>query len=220
TGVHASAQLAHFDLPVVIPARGMLKSLNSRLPEAIRIRRVDLVRPTFHAQKFARAKLYSYRIRWMDCPPVSPWTILRSAILRRPADLRDLRTALGRLQGIHDWASFSVNNPEIINTRRRIFSTGIKESRHGIRLDFKGDGFLRYQVRRMVGALLQVAWRHHDLEWFENLTARPAPGSAVFNAPPRGLTLEKIYLRTPSVGGLPEPIGERAMVHSPALERD
>ena len=56
--------------------------------------------------------------------------------------------------------------------------------------DFVGNGFLRYQVRRLVGALLEVGTGRRSADDFRSLLATPEPGSPVWTATARGLTLE------------------------------
>lgn len=192
-GVHAAGQVAHLDPPGAIPPEALVRGLNVRLPPEIRVLSARAVAPSFHARKSAVGKLYTYRARWHQ--PNFPWLELRSATIKRIADSFAFAAALDLLAGEHDWASFTVRNPGTESTIRTLFSVKFRRHREGFDLDFVGEGFLRYQVRRMVGALLEVGSGERSVDDLENLIERPQPGAQVRTAPARGLCLEHVYYR-------------------------
>lgn len=196
-GVHATAQVAHVDLPYVIPTDGLARGLNGVLPNDIRVVEVAQRERSFHARFNARGKHYTYRVRWSRSPIRPPWIEQRVARVRRLADLTELEECVAQCIGRHDWASFTVPNPETATTVRTVFDARIRLDRWGFRLDLIGEGFLRYQVRRLTGALLQMGWGRRDRRWFSELLRCPGSGSQVFTAPARGLTLEHVYYRPP-----------------------
>ncbi len=69
----------------------------------------------------------------------------------------------------------------------------MKTHRDGLDLEFVGEGFLRYQVRRMVGVLLEVGRRKKTLDDVRRLLDHPTPGASIQTAPAMGLCLEKVY---------------------------
>jgi len=219
-GVHAAGQVAHCDLPGAIPPESLVTGLNYILPRAIRIRSVRSVGPDFHAQKSALGKLYTYRLRWRA--PALPWLQLRSATVRPVEDLERLTAALALLPGTRDWSSFTVPNPGPGPTVRSLYAARWKPHRLGVDLEFVGNGFLRYQVRRMVGAALEVGWGRKSLNELRLLLERPVPGASIQTAPPEGLSLEKVYYRHHAVlsdhshGGRSE---ERAPTQNPSANR-
>ena len=190
-GVHAAAQVAHADLPVWIPADGLLRGLNGLLPEEIRVRSVVAVDGGFHARRSALGKLYTYRARWKA--PILPWTGLRTAPVHPITDRASLLLAVRLLPGRRDMASFSV--PQAMPTTRTLSRVWAAERRYGLDLHFVGDGFLRYQVRRMAGALLDVGRGRLSLAEFRDLLDDPRPGAPLHTAPARGLTLERVFYR-------------------------
>ncbi len=197
-GVHAAAQAAHVDLPFVISGRDLVRGLNGHLPDSIRVRAASRVGPSFDARRSACAKLYVYRARWG--PPPLPWGGLRWATLRPPVDRAAMAEAVALLPGRRDMASFSVPDPETATTTRTLLRAGLVWRPRGVVLSFLGDAFLRYQVRRMVGAALEVGWRRRSLDAFAALLERPTPGARLLTAPARGLTLERVYYRPPAGG--------------------
>ncbi len=196
SGVHASGQVAHVDLPAFIPPASLLRAVNGALPPSVRVRRVVEVGADFHARYDAVAKRYVYRAIWSA--PSLPWQGLRSAVVRRPRDRRGVEEALALLPGRRDMRSFAPPSEAHRSPLRELFEVSGRWSAHGLQLSFVGDGFLRYQVRRMVGAVLEVGWGRRDVDDLRALLDRPMPGAPVWTAPARGLTLEKVYYRPPA----------------------
>ncbi len=192
-GVHAAAQVAHVDLAATIPPEGLVRGLNSILDPAVQIRSARMVSSVFHACKSARGKLYIFRARW--APASLPWADLRSAQVMRVEERAAFETAARLLVGKHDWASFTVPNPGRESTVREIFRVRLQPRREGIDLEFVGNGFLRYQVRRMVGALLEIGWGRRTVGDLRTLIEHPQPGAPIQTAPAVGLTLERVYYR-------------------------
>jgi tRNA pseudouridine38-40 synthase len=192
-GVHAAGQVAHLDPPGAIPPEALLRGVNARLTPDIRVLSARSVAGSFHARKSALGKLYRYRARWQDGK--LPWSESRSATVPKVRDSESFTAALDLLRGHHDWASFTVRDPATDSTIRTIFSARLRFCRGGFDLDFVGDGFLRYQVRRMVGALLEVGSGERDVGNFKNLIEHPQPGAQIRTAPAAGLCLEHVYYR-------------------------
>ncbi len=192
-GVHAQGQVAHLELPGPVPPPALVRGLNARLASDVRIRAAALVAPDFDARRDARAKRYVYRLRWRASS--LPWHDLRCAtrpLIGQPEALGD---ALELLVGEHDMASFTVPDPGPPATLRILHRVECRHLGAGLDLHFVGQGFLRYQVRRMVGAALEVGDGRRDLAWLAGLLEEPRPGAPIRTAPARGLTLERVYYR-------------------------
>lgn len=192
-GVHAAGQVAHCDLPAAIPPDALARALSGMLPPEIRVRSAHPVPTTFHARKSARGKRYTYRARWRV--PSLPWVDPLSAQVAPIRDHAAFESAVGLLIGRHDWASFTVPNPESGSTVRTIFQVSLRPHKWGIDLHFVGDGFLRYQVRRMVGAALEVGQGRRGIGDLQGLIERPQPGAPIHTAPATGLTLDRVFYR-------------------------
>jgi tRNA pseudouridine38-40 synthase len=192
-GVHAAGQTAHCDLPVAIPPEALIRAVNAKLPLEIKVRSARLSGAGFHARKSARSKLYIYRARWQA--PSLPWADPLSAQVTPVTECDIFEEALRILVGRHDWASFTVANPETGSTVRTVSRVSCRWRRSGIDLDFEGDGFLRYQVRRMVGAALEVGRGRRRLEDLRALIEDPQPGAPIQTAPAAGLTLHRVVYR-------------------------
>lgn len=194
-GVHAAGQVAHLDLPAAIPAADLVRALNRALPDAIRVQRARRVAEDFHARRHARGKTYVYRVRWR--PRRLPWASLRCATIPAPVDLARLAATAAELPGERDWASFTVTDPGPGGTVRRLDAVRVVPRRDGCDLEFVGAGFLRYQVRRLTGLLLEIAAGRRSPEELGALLARPRPGSPIRTAPAVGLSLERVWYRRP-----------------------
>ena len=192
-GVHAAGQTAHCDLPVAIPPESLARALNGALPPEIRVRSARLAPTGFHARKSALGKLYTYRARWRA--PTLPWADPLSAQVPRISDHEVFESAVRLLVGRHDWASFTVVNPESGSTVRTVSRVSCRPRRSGVDVDFVGDGFLRHQVRRMVGAALEVGQGRRRVEDLRGLIEHPQPGAPIQTAPAAGLTLHRVFYR-------------------------
>jgi tRNA pseudouridine38-40 synthase len=192
-GVHAAGQVVHLDPPGPIPPQALVRSLNRRLPPEVRTRSARPVKATFHARKSAVGKLYTYRARWHA--PKLPWLEMRSAKVPGITDAEGFSAALELLTGRRDWASFTVPDPGTVSTVRTLFRIRYRARRDGFDLDFLGDGFLRYQVRRVVGALIEVGSGERRMDELCDLLEHPQPGAPIHTAPAAGLCLERVYYR-------------------------
>ena len=193
-GVHAVAQVAHFDLPVPIPPDMLPKLLNSRLAWDLRVRCAREVPDSFHARKSARGKHYAYRVSWQ--PADLPWRHLRSATMPTVVKVDALEDACRLFCGRHDWSSFTVPEVARRGAVRMVFRVDPVWRRAGLEIHVLGEGFLRYQVRRMVGALLAVGGGRMTTDDIVDLLDHPRPGAPLPTAPASGLSLERVYYRS------------------------
>lgn len=184
-GVHAAAQRAHGDVPFSIPSRGLILGLNALLPEDIRIVAAETVSDDFHARFSAKAKTYEYRI-W-NAEVADVFAAETHAHVARPLDAAAMESAAQRLRGTHDFAVFTVADPEVSSTLRTIASVSVVRDGDAVRILATADGFLRYMVRRIAGSLIRVGHRQlepdalfHEARW---------------TAPARGLVLRDILYR-------------------------
>jgi len=153
-GVHAAAQRAHFDPPFTIPPRGLLLGINQLLPADIRVTQVEEVADDFHARFNAKGKSYAYRI-W-NAEVADVFAAETHAHVAKPLDHLVMRDACARLRGEHDFAIFTVIDPEVRSTVRTISEIDVTRDGAAITLTISADGFLRYMVRRIAGSLIEI----------------------------------------------------------------
>lgn len=194
-GVHARGFCAHFDLDVPIPPANLVRAMNTRLPEDIRVLKASYARPDFNARNDAKGKEYRYFVYQADIMPphLAPYWVF----CHRPLDLKAMQDAAARFVGRHDFVSFAANpHRDIETTVRNIFSFTVRRSGPRYTFSVMGDGFLYKQVRSMVGFLLSVGKGGEKPQAVTELLEAAAPRTArVQTAPGKGLFLWRVWYK-------------------------
>src|SRR5262245_11302723 len=120
-GVHALGQVAAFTLENPIDAETLVRALNAKLPETVRVLSACQVRSAFSPRHDARAKTYRYRI-WND-PVLSPFERRYAWHLPVALDAAAMDAAARRLEGRHDFAAFQAAGSDVETTERTILSS-------------------------------------------------------------------------------------------------
>ena len=155
-GVHALNQRAHFDLNISITETKLKAGLNSLLPKDIYVKNVEVVNSEFHARFMVKAKEYIYQINMGEYDPIEKDYIYQ---YNKKLDVVEMERALKYLEGTHDFKSFSKADDEKEDFVRTIVQTNLirnLKNVNKITISFLGTGFLRYQVRNMVGVLIEI----------------------------------------------------------------
>ena len=192
-GVHAKGFVAHFHLTKPIPPKNLVRAMNSRLPEAVRVLKARYAAESFDARLSAKGKEYRYQLYQADILPphlVPYWTFCH-----RPLDLAAMQAAARQFVGRHDFLSFAANPNRVLETTvRTIFSFEVRKAGPRYTFVVRGDGFLYKQVRSMVGFLIAVGKGHEKPDAVGELLERhPARTARVETAPARGLFLWKVF---------------------------
>ncbi len=189
-GVHALGQVAHCDVPKNIPTDNIRMGLNSLLPEDVRILECSHAPKGFHAQFRAVGKRYTYQILNRQ----NPTALDRNRVwhLRHQLDLDAMVKGAGYLIGKKDFASFKSTGDDK-TTVRDLKKLSISREGDLVRMVFEADGFLKYMVRNLVGALTWVGVGRMSPEDIKTLLEAKTRKDAPKKAPPQGLTLERVY---------------------------
>ncbi|MDT5167675.1 MAG: tRNA pseudouridine38-40 synthase [Mycobacterium sp.] len=201
TGVHASGQVAHADIPVdalpnVYPRSPrptqpeflpLVRRLGRLLPADVRVRRIVRAPAGFDARFSALRRHYVYRIS-IAAYGAEPHQARYVTDWPRPLDVDAMATASRNLLGLNDFAAFC---------RHREGATTIRDlqrfdwTRDGdlITAHVTADAFCWSMVRSLVGALLAVGERRRSPDWCRELLASSHRSSDFAAAPARGLTL-------------------------------
>src|SRR6185312_1827127 len=153
-GVHARGQVASFRTEKPIPVHGIRRGLNSLLPAQIAVREADEVGDEFHPRFSALGKHYRYTIlargdrspRWRDRAWHHP----------EPLSIEAIREGAAHLIGEHDFAAFRAAGCTAKTTLRRVDSIDVVRDGDLVRIDVRGNAFLRNMVRIIVGTLSEV----------------------------------------------------------------
>jgi tRNA pseudouridine38-40 synthase len=198
-GVHAEGMAANFQTDSAIPLSGLVKGLNSMLPEAIRVLDAEKVAHDFHARYNATGKVYEYTFMATEIMP--PCLRRYATQVRGGFACAPVRLCLPMLVGTHDFSSFEAVGSRDLSVAegrgavRTIFAANLaEEGKDGgvYRLTIAGDGFLRHMVRNIVGTLFAVGrGRLTPLDFQEIVVARDRTLAGA-TAPARGLTLKTV----------------------------
>ncbi|MER2295425.1 MAG: tRNA pseudouridine(38-40) synthase TruA [Desemzia incerta] len=157
SGVHAKAQVIHFDYPVHLPPENMKRALNSLTTDEIAIYQVEVVDESFHAQYSSAGKKYQYRVDINEV--MTPFKRLYALHHPYRIDMEALEEALAVIVGKHDFTSFCASNSGKEDKVRTVYEAKVErdELNGEIIFTFRGNGFLYNMVRIFVGTLLQIA---------------------------------------------------------------
>jgi tRNA pseudouridine38-40 synthase len=191
SGVHARAQVAHFDADWAHGADKLRRALNSGVGEGLSITRISKVPDSFHARFSTKGKCYRYTILLREPTPFEArwvWGV------DYELDRKKLGLALKMFEGRHDFRSFAggVNKEE--TTQKTIYKCrAIWRGDKKIVIEVEGSGFLYKMVRSMVGAAVEVARGKMELARIGELLKTPERTHEVVTAPAKGLCLEKVF---------------------------
>ncbi len=186
-GVHALAQVAHFNTTSRITPQKFRLGLNSMLQRDVSITDCREAVDPFHAQFDAVCKTYRYSILTRRAPSA----LRRNRVWhpRRKLDIDHMRNAAAHFIGELDFASFCPENTEASSTVRRLDRLEITVNEDEIRVEITAEGFLRYMVRTIVGTLAEVGRGERAPDSIPEIFAARDRNRAGLKAPARGLCL-------------------------------
>lgn len=180
-GVHATAQVCHLDLPHFWKDREKLKRvMNEMLPSSIRVGKITHINNNFHARYSAKKRLYRYIIKEGDSNPFEADFVT----FLKHTDREALESKIKLFEGQHDFAAFMKRGSDTGSSVREIYKTSLYEYKGYLILTFEANGFLRSQIRLMVGALLSLSGEAivEQLEQKRKHPLRPAPANGLYLA--------------------------------------
>lgn len=199
-GVHASAQVISLEIPYYWRDLNSLKQhLNVKLQPFVKIKQIWRVSKDFNARFSAKRRGYCYILSKQASPFLNPFSLscpIQNAAL--------LKQALELFVGTYDFKAFMKNggcgdceDEESVKTNktkgqsmRTIYKARLLERKYFWILSFWGNGFLRSQIRLMVGFLLEIDKGNLGLE---ELKAQLS-GEKIYRIPvaPNGLFLTRV----------------------------
>lgn len=201
TGVHATGQVAAFDLDWSHADGELVNALNAYLPADAAVREARIARDDFHPRFDAASRRYRYRL---FCQPVRDPLREKLAWRTWPAvDGECLVQTAALLMGRHDFAAFgSPTTPKGTTVRTVIKAEWQSVSADEWQFEVQADAFLYRMVRRLVFVQVAVAQGRSSVEAMARSLAEQAqgPGKADLPsglAPAHGLTLVEVTYGSP-----------------------
>lgn len=190
-GVHALGQVALFKTDLPVDSQKMMQAWNDALPQTIVIRSLELAANSFHPMYGVAYKIYWYHF-FLERP--LPFVQRYGWFFRYKVDMRRLHELLQVFVGTHDFRSFCTGTDMGENTVRTIESITLSQEMFGAwRIMFKGPGFMRHMIRRIVGACLHAASRRDiSVANMRSILEQKDPNQPLLNAPSKGLCLQSI----------------------------
>lgn len=189
-GVHALGQRVHFDLEVNMRTDQLQKAINSLLPSDIYVKVVKEVSSTFHARFDVKEKIYFYKINMGEYNPIEKDYVLQ---LNHILDVKKMKEASRYLIGEHNFRAFTKVDEEKESYVRTIHEITFQKKNQFLFITFKGNGFLRYMVRNLVGTLIEIGEGKRSVSEIPVILESQDRKKAGKTAPACGLYLSDVF---------------------------
>ena len=179
----------------------LLQELNNNLPFDIRAKSVEAIDANFNIILHPKIKEYHYRFSFgKKAHPFNAPFIIN---FEEQLDSERMQEAAQAFVGTNNFKRFACKPNENTNLEREIITstivknttlTGSFTPENSYVFKVSAKGFLRYQVRLMMGALIQVGKGDWSVEDLKNALINYEKEPISYNAPSSGLTLHKVTL--------------------------
>ncbi|MDD5366857.1 MAG: tRNA pseudouridine(38-40) synthase TruA [Gallionellaceae bacterium] len=208
-GVHAAAQVVHFDAGHERPVSAWVRGVNALLPAGVSVLWAQPVGDGFHARFGARERAYRYVLL---NHPVRPALMAgRVGWQHVPLDVAAMAEAAAHLLGRHDFSAFRAAQCQARTPVRELRTVRVAQHGHYVVFDFRGNAFLHHQVRNMVGALVWIGLGRRPPAWLGELLVGRDRRQAAATYAPDGLYL--VDVRYDAEWNLPEFDGRVPLVN-------
>lgn len=166
-GVHALAQVVHFDAPTRRPLSAWVRGTNAHLPPTVAVRWAVPVPDGFHARFSAIARRYRYVLLNR---PVRP-ALLNGKVgwFHQPLDVRAMAAGATHLLGEHDFTAFRAAECQAKSPIKHLHQATVTRHNDLIVFELQASAFLHHMVRNVVGALVYVGKGSHPPAWIAEL---------------------------------------------------
>jgi tRNA pseudouridine38-40 synthase len=169
TGVHATAQVVHFDTSAQRPDTAWVRGSNALLPASVAVRWAAPVADDFNARFSAHSRSYRYCLFNSPVRPALAATL--AGWFHRPLDEVRMRAAAADLVGTHDFSAFRSSECQARSPVRTLSALALQRQEDWIMFDLTANAFLHHMVRNLVGALIEIGCGRRDPSWIGALLA-------------------------------------------------
>ncbi|MDR0392972.1 MAG: tRNA pseudouridine(38-40) synthase TruA [Puniceicoccales bacterium] len=193
-GVHAKGQIFHFDAAWNHGAVTLLKAMNANLGPYLQVKDVQTTDPNFHARFSACGKRYRYYLllrrptpfEWRYCWGISGINF----------QLERMQEAAKLFEGTHLFSAFAGKvSPRECSTKHLFRVEVMSQPPDGVYVEMIGSGYLYRMVRKIVGALVAVAYGKLSVEQITRLLETGTKELQIVTAPAQGLFLEEVLYK-------------------------
>jgi tRNA pseudouridine38-40 synthase len=190
-GVHATAQVIHFDINVVRPESAWVRGVNAHLPRDISVIWACQVPDDFHARFSAEGRRYRY---YLLNRPTRPGVLTgRVGWDFHALDAGVMAAAASRLVGRHDFSAFRAAECQAASPIRTLARAVVEPAGSFLVFDFEANAFLHHMVRNMVGCLVCIGKGARPPEWIDELFESRDRRLAAPTFMPDGLYLSGVH---------------------------
>ncbi len=203
-GVHATGQVAHFDLSRPTDPEQVRDALNHHLrPLPVSVLAAEVVGEDFHARFSATGRAYLYRIVSRRAPPALArgrawWVPVR-------LDVGAMAAAARVLVGRHDFSTFRAQRCQAPSPVKTLDMLDPRPVDEGVEVVAESRSFLHHQVRNMVGTLKLVGEGKWDVDDVAAALAARDRTRGGPTAPAEGLYLTAIHYQSDDPAGPDQP---------------
>ena len=190
TGVHASAQVVHFDTWANRPIEAWVRGANATLPHGVVVLWAKPVAEEFHARFSARARRYRYIL--LNRPQRPGLLNHRVGWYHHTLDENLMRQAANYLIGEHDFSAFRAAECQAKSPVRVLHSLDISRDGDLLYFEFAANAFLHHMIRNILGALVVVGTARQPPQWVADLLTKRDRTQSAATFPADGLYLSGV----------------------------
>lgn len=189
-GVHALAQVVHFETVAQRPQSAWVRGVNTLLPARVGVLWASAVADDFHARYAARERSYLYVV--LNSAQRAALSHGRVGWIHRRLDLASMREAAQLLIGERDFSAFRSAECQARSPVRDLRKIEIAKHGDHVIFELSADAFLQHMVRNIVGSLVYVGMGRRPPAWMGDVLASRNRELAAPTIDPGGLYLARV----------------------------
>jgi tRNA pseudouridine38-40 synthase len=203
-GVHALAQVVHFDTNAERPESAWVRGTNALLPPALAVTWAKGVSGEFHARYAALNRCYRYVLLNHPVRPAADQG--RVGWFHAPLALDKMRSAAQLLVGEHDFSAFRSAECQARTPVRELRRLTVERRGDYVIFEMCANAFLHHMVRNIIGCLVYVGKGKYPPQWVGEVLASRDRAQAAPTFDAAGLYLSRVGYA--AEWGLPQARGD------------